>query len=184
MKNNGLYIVGGVVGTIAVAALAGFGMVVSTSNGAVRLESQVDTAKANINKEQNRRVTLFNNMVDAVESYNKYEGDTLNKITKARTEAKSGDVEKAKVALSAVVEKYPDLKSQKNYAQTLTEFSSTENRLADYTEAYNNDVRSYNNYTRTFPRAWFLSMSGHVVQTYKQSEMTVNPSDATNLFGK
>lgn len=173
-------VVGGVVVVMGIGAVAS----ISVGNTAIQLESQIDTAKSNINKEQNRRVTLFNNMVDAVQSYNQYEGDTLNKITKARTEASKGNVDGANTALNVVVERYPDLKSQANYKQTLTEFSSTENRLADYVEAYNDSVRDYRTYTRKFPNSWFLSMTGHPVKSYEQSGLTVNLADATNLFGK
>lgn len=177
-----LAIIGSVVGGVFILGLLFIIPMVTTSNTAIRLENQVETAKANINKEQNRRVTLFNNLVNATESYNKYEADTQKKIVSARTKANKGNVEGAKVELNAVAEKYPELKAQKNYSQTMTEFSKTENRLADYTESYNSDIKSYNNYTETFPRSFFLSLTGHSVQHYTQSSLEVNPSDGNNLF--
>lgn len=176
MLKQVLYTAGGV----AIIFTAGAVCTISTSNSAIRLENQISTAKANINKEQNRRVTLFTNLVEATKSYNNYEGDTLTKLTEARTQAEKGNVTEAKTTLNAVTEAYPELKSQKNYQQTMTEFSKTENRLADFIEGYNNDIRDYNNYTSTFPHSWLLSMSGHSVQKYQQSEQTVDTTNVNN----
>lgn len=178
MKNMWVTIIFGILGFVVLIGLVFGGMIVSTGNTVVRLDNQVQTAKANINKEQERRVSLFNNLVDSIKSYNKYEGDTLTKVTKERV----GDIDKEKLTLNAVAEKYPDLKSQKNYQNTMIEFAATENRVADYIETYNNDVRSYNNYVQTFPHNWFVGISGHAVQHYDQSNYKVDNNAAKNLF--
>ena len=64
-------------------------------------------------------------MVDAVQSYNNYESSTQQKITDARAKASAGKINQASQSLNAVVERYPQLKSQSNYKQAMLEFSIT-----------------------------------------------------------
>ncbi|MFR0770971.1 MAG: LemA family protein [Limosilactobacillus pontis] len=155
---------------------------VTVSNGQIRRQQEVQTAKANISKEEQRRVDLFRNMVDAVQSYNNYESSTQRKITDARTKANAGKIREASQSLNAVVERYPDLKSQSNYKQAMMEFSITENRLANYRENYNDDVQAYNVYVRRFPNHQILSMLGNDTKTHKPLNYDVNNAKATNLF--
>lgn len=90
---------------------------------------------------KNAVLISFYNLVDAVKSYQNYEGDTLTKITQARTAAASGKVEQAQVALNAVAEQYPELKANENYKQLMTELALTENQIAQYRNNYNQQVR-------------------------------------------
>lgn len=176
-----LLIIGSV---LAVIILFGVVPTVVTHNSAINREEQINVAKSNISKEEQRRVDLFNNLVDAIKSYDKYESSTLEKITQARSQANKGNVEKATVTINAVVEQYPQLKSQDNYKTTMREFSITENRLASYRENYNDQVQSYNRYVRTFPASLYLGMSGYVKQNFQYLDFHVDNSKATNLFDK
>ncbi|MCC4456063.1 LemA family protein [Limosilactobacillus reuteri] len=155
---------------------------IGVSNGQIRRQQEVQTAKANISKEEQRRVDLFRNMVDAVQSYNKYERSTQEKITDARAKANAGKIREASQSLNAVVERYPELKSQGNYKQAMLEFSVTENRLANYRENYNDEVQSYNVYVRRFPNHQILNMLGNDTKTYQPLNYDVNNAKATNLF--
>lgn len=182
MKNYKLFFI--VAGTILTVVLAVFLYSKSAENKAIVLEESISESKSAINKEEQRRVDLFTNLVDAIQNYNNYESNTLEKIVDARKIAESGNVEKASEKLSVVVEKYPDLKSQKNYQTTMKEFSITENRLADYRDNYNDFVKQYKRYTRKFPAKQILSMSGYERQNYKYLEFHIDNKAATNLFGK
>ena len=175
----GLTIVGAVMGFFLIFAV--FPMI-SIHNSAIRLEENINTDNANISKEDQRRVDLFNNLVDAIKSYNNYEGNTLEKITKARSQANSGKIENAKLNIQAVVEQYPQLKSQSNYKQAMQEFSITENRLASYRENYNEDIKQYNQYVRIFPNSFYLTITGYQDQHYSYLDFKVNDNQARNLF--
>jgi LemA protein len=154
----------------------------SANNTAVRQEETINTSQSNISKEEQRRVDLFNNLVDAVQSYNQFEQSTLEKVITARQQANGGQIENAQLTLPAVVEAYPQLKSQDNYKQAMLEFSITENRLASYREQYNNDVREYNKTVRSFPRSMVLGIMGYDVKDYKYLDFKVNNNEARNLF--
>lgn len=155
---------------------------ISISNGQIRRQQEVQTAKANISKEEERRIDLFKNMVDAVQNYNSYESSTQQKITDARAKASAGKINQASQSLNAVVERYPQLKSQSNYKQAMMEFSITENRLANYRENYNNEVQDYNVYVRRFPNHQVLNMMGNSTKEYQPLNYDVNNAKATNLF--
>lgn len=170
------------IGLVLLALLVGFTGVISISNGEISKNQAVVTAKANISKEEQRRVDLFSNLADSIESYNKHESEVQKTIANARTKAGNGKIEEAAKTLNVVVEKYPDLKSQKNYQTAMQEFSVTENRLSNYRENYNADVRDYNLYTHQFPKKQILSLMGNDVQNYKPLNYNVNNSKATNLF--
>lgn len=175
------YIIAGVVLVLFFIVAGSLG---SVNNHYVALNQNVQTSNSNISKESQRRVDLFNNLVDAIQSYNNFEQTTLTQITAARTQANKGDVNGAALAINAVVEAYPQLKSQDNYKQAETEFSITENRLAGYREQYNNDVRSFNSYVQSFPAGIFLSIEGKDKAQKPYLNYNVDDSQARNLFSK
>lgn len=154
----------------------------STNNRAVTLEEAVKDTQSNISKEEQRRVDLFNNLADSVKSYNKHESETLKAVTEARKQAEGGNTHGAMQALDVVVEKYPELKAQSNYQQINQEFSLTENRLANYREAYNSSVQSYKRYVRSFFPRTILGAMGYQNQNYNYLDYRVNNQDARNLF--
>lgn len=157
-------------------------MVMGMYNRAITMEENINTSLSNISKEEQRRVDLFNNLVDAVESYNKFEKETMTQIIEARSQANAGNVETANLMLAAVVEAYPQLKSQDNYKQAMLEFSITENRIAGYREQYNGDVRGYNQFIRSFPANVLLNLSGYIRQDFEYLDFEVDNSEARDLF--
>jgi len=52
----------------------------TANNTAVRQEETINTSQSNISKEEQRRVDLFNNLVDAVQSAAAFEQATQTKI--------------------------------------------------------------------------------------------------------
>lgn len=151
-------------------------------NRAVTLEENVHTDKSNISKEEQRRVDLFNNLVDAVQSAKNFEQATQTKIAEARSQANKGQVEQAMITLASVTEAYPEIKSTALYDKAMTEFSVTENRLANFREQYNNSVREYNRFTRGFFTRIGLFFTGYSVQDFDYLDYKVNNSEARNLF--
>lgn len=133
---------------VAILGISVVGFFIGTNNKGVRYEETISENLANINKEKTRKYSVFTNMVDAIQSYNRYEGETLTKIIEARS---SGDIEAGEQLLNILVEQYPELKSNENYKTYLTEISVTENRIANYIEAYNKDLKNYNSWARSFP---------------------------------
>ena len=150
-----------VFGMIAAAILLIAGLFISVNNRAVFLEEQVNGAHANIQVAEKRRVDLVYNLVDAVQAYRDYEGETLMNVVAARTSAANGDVEGAQLAINAVAEAYPELKANENYRQFMSELALMENQIAQYRNNYNEQVRSYNRLVRSFPNNLILNLLGY-----------------------
>ena len=98
-----------VIGIIAVVLSIIFG-VQGTSNHAIALEEQVNTAKSDIKVQEKRRVDLVYNLVDCVKEYDKHEANTLTTIAKSKEK-----IENAQAKVAAIAEAYPELKSDQNY---------------------------------------------------------------------
>ena len=168
------------VGAILLIILCIFG-VQSSQNKAFMLEEQVNTAQSDIKVQEKRRVDLVYNLVDCVKQYDKHEAETLKSIVDGR--GSTGNIENVTTAITAVSEAYPELKSNDNYKQLMTELSMTENLIAEYRSNYNKQIKEYNRYVRQFPNRLFLSILGYEVQDYSYLDYDA-PSDAPqNLFG-
>ena len=118
-----------------------FGMQ-GVQNKAIGLEEQILTASSDIEVQEKRRVDLVYNLVDTVKQYDKHEAETLKEIVEAR--GSKGDISDVNTVLSAVTEAYPDLKSNENYKQLMTELTVTENMMVDYRTNYNLQIKTYN----------------------------------------
>lgn len=157
-------------------------MFASANNKAIFLEEQINGAQANISVAEKRRVDLVYNLVDAVQAYQDYEGQTMEDIVAARSDVASGNVESAQMTINAVAEAYPELKANENYQQLMNELAMTENQIAQYRNNYNEQIRSYNKTVRSFPNNIILGMMGYTVidTTYADYDA---PEDAPqNLF--
>lgn len=178
MKNWKLPLIIGV-GVIAVILLCVFG-VQSSQNKAIALEEQVNTAQADINVQEKRRVDLVYNLADCVKQYDKHEANTLTAIAEGR--GSSGDIENVTTAITAVSEAYPELKSNENYKQLMNELAMTENLIAEYRSNYNSQIKEYNRYVRKFPTRMFLGMLGYEVMDYQYLDYNISPDAPQNLF--
>lgn len=154
-KRQTIYTILAVVICIVFVVLLAFGGIVHIGNKGIRYEESLGENLANINKEKTRKYSVFTNMVDAIQSYNKYEGETLTKIIEARN---SGDTESGTQLLNVLAEQYPELKSNQNYQTYLTEVSVTENRIANYVEVYNKELKDYRAWGRAFPNNMFYQV--------------------------
>jgi LemA protein len=181
MKRNvklGLIIL---VGIIAVFLAVVFG-VQGSQNKAFVLEEQVQTASADIKVQEKRRVDLVYNLADCVKQYDKHEADTLKNVVEGR--GSTGDIENVSMAITAVSEAYPELKSNENYKQLMTELSMTENMIAEYRSNYNKQIKEYNRYVRKFPARLFLSFLGYEIQDYTYLDFDAPETAPQELFAE
>lgn len=177
MKNKTTWIVVGIV--LAIILLIG-GLFISSNNKAIFLEEQINAAQADINVAEKRRYDLVFNLVDAVQSYQDHEGETMESIVSARNSMEHGDVEGAQIEITAVAEAYPELKANENYKQLMNELALTENQIAQYRNNYNEQVRSYNKMVRSFPNNIILNILGYeaIDTTYTEYDAPVDaPQD-------
>ena len=62
--------------------------------------------------------------------------------------------------LMVVVERYPDLKANQNFLELQSQLEGTENRIAVERRKFNETVKVYNTYIRSFPKNMVAGMYG------------------------
>lgn len=180
MKNNKLiFILLAIVVSVIVALSFGLQGV---QNKAISYEERIKEAQSEIKVQEKRRADLIPNLVDCVKAYDKHEYETLMDIIKARGMSDNASNE-IQLAVNAVAEAYPELKSSENYRQLMTELAATENLIANYRSSYNSVARNYNQYVRKFPNKQILGLVGYEVQNYDYLNYNVSEDAPTNLFG-
>jgi LemA protein len=143
---------------IAVIAL----FLISIYNSLVKLRNQVKNAWSQIDVQLKRRHDLIPNLIETVKGYMTHERDTLENITKARSQAVTaegvgekakaeGELTRALGKFNLVVENYPDLKANQNFLSLQEELTSTENKISFSRQNYNDQVLFYNNKIQMFP---------------------------------
>jgi LemA protein len=159
---------------ISVCAAVLLFLLLKTYNTLVRMRNAVQNGWADIDVQLTRRHDLVPNLVEAVKGYMTHERETLEAVTRARTEAvsTSGGASLATRAaaemaltgavgnLFAVAENYPTLKASQQFLLLQEQITSTENRIAFARQHYNECVRRYNTSQAEFPRNIVAPMMG------------------------
>ena len=172
---------------IILAAIIGvfmlFGIVaISSKNTAISLEESVQTAQSGIDVQLSNRFNKLSELAECVKQYDSHEYKTLVDVISSRGKQMSGAQAKECIAaFSRVEERYPELKSQANYKNLMTEISLTENHLAQHKKAYNEFVRDYKRHCRVFPASMFLSILGYEIQPFKYYEAAESVKDTKPL---
>ncbi|CAN5804070.1 LemA family protein [soil metagenome] len=182
-----------VLGVVVLVAL----LLVFTYNALVRLRNQVDEAWNQISVQLKRRHDLIPNLVNAVKGYMDFEQETLTRVVEARQAAVSaqagGPASAAQTAqaenfltgalrqLFALVEAYPDLKSNQNVLELQEELSTTENQIGFSRQHYNSTVRELNTAVQTFPNVLLAGPLGFREREYFQIEEADTAVPEVNL---
>ena len=157
----------------AIALVVGIvGFIVLTSyNAIVALRQRIDKAWSNIDVVLKQRHDLLPNLVAAVHWLMAFEPGVLTRGTEARTaysptapipdQAETSEATSAAVrSLFAVVERYPDLKSQANVLDLQNEIERLEGMIADRRELYNDQVYRYNTRIGQVPDRFLAPLFG------------------------
>ena len=152
---------------IAIVIVGGGGLLLclwlmTAYNGLVRVRNHVKNAWAQIDVQLKRRHDLIPNLVETVKGYAGHEKETLENVTRARSQAVSaqgvgaqaaaeGELSQALGRLMLVVEQYPDLKANQNFLSLQEELTSTENKIGFSRQFYNDEVMKYNTRIQSVP---------------------------------
>src|SRR5512135_3125175 len=146
-------------------------------NGLVSIRNDVQSSWKQIDVQLKRRHDLIPNLVQTVKGVMEFEQDTLEKVISARAKAVSASTPTAKAEaenlltqtlgkLFAVMENYPDLKSNRNVMQLQEELTSTENRIAFARQLYNDLVANLRTRLQVFPNNIVSSMFNFQSEEY------------------
>ncbi len=145
-------------------------------NAIPTLDEETNATWSQVLNQYQRRADLIPNLVEVVKGYASHERETLTAVVEARAKAtqmavpkdiltnpqafqmfqqNQGALSSALARLMVVVERYPDLKANQNFATLQAQLEGTENRIAVARRDYIESVKNYNTEIRTFPgRIW------------------------------
>ena len=160
-----------VLGILVLVGLILGGSYVSSRNEMVRKNEAIKQAWAQVDVVLERRADLIPNLVATVKGYAAQEvkvfGDVdnaraglLNARTPGEKIAANGQLDGALGRLLAIVENYPNLKSNENFLALQNELAGTENRIAVERRRYNEAIQDYNTYIGLFPNNIFAGWAG------------------------
>ncbi|WP_370631981.1 LemA family protein [Phyllobacterium lublinensis] len=153
-------------------------------------EERAKAAWSEVLNQYQRRADLIPNLVETVKGYAAQEKDVLTSVVEARAKATSVQVTPETLTdpnamkvfqenqaqltgalsrLMAVVENYPDLKSNQNFLALQSQLEGTENRIAVSRRDYIEAVRVYNTSLRTMPTMiwkWIWFTGNEPYQTF------------------
>ena len=180
MKNKGIIYVLSILLTII---LLGGCSVVGTYNGLVSEQTKVEQAQADVATALQRRSDLIGNLVESVKGQMNHETEVFTQIAEARAKIGNGSVtskenQEAQGELSSAIsrlisltENYPELKSNQNVEQLMTELAGSENRIFVARKDYNQAATEYNQKLRSFPTVLFANMMNFKeAEPFKESE--------------
>src|SRR6202451_4193043 len=155
---------------IIIAAIFG-GMYVGRKNQMVTLDEQVKSSWSQVDVQLQRRADLIPNLVATVKGFAAHEEAVYGEIAKARSAllnaqtpsdkiAANGQLDGAIGRLLAIVENYPQLKSNENFLRLQDELAGTENRISVERKRYNDTLQDYNTYVQQFPNSVFAGWAG------------------------
>lgn len=152
--------------------IAALGLAACGINSVPAAEEEAKAKWADVQSAYQRRADLIPNLVSTAEAAAISERDILTNVTEARARAmgitiKTDDLSnpeefakfqegqnqltQALGSFRTVVEQYPDLKSNQQFADLMVSLEGTENRIDNARTKYNEAVREYNTTIRTFP---------------------------------
>ena len=139
---------------------------ITSYNGLVSSEIQVDEAWAQVQVQYQRRYDLIPRIVNSTKLYIEYEQNLLTDIAEARsawTNSLDGDIDDQisasqeidsvfnRLLAVVVVENYPELQADQIVLSLIDELEGTENRISVARMNYNEAITEYNKRTRLFP---------------------------------
>lgn len=163
-------------------------------NNVPRADENVKEKWSQVQNQYKRRADLIPNLVKTVKGYAKHEQETFTKVIEARSKATQINVDadaidnpaklqafanaqdglsSALSKLMVVVERYPDLKADKNFLALQSQLEGTENRISVARRDFITAVKQYNLELRTIPNKFVAALlypEAKIRETFKASE--------------
>lgn len=174
---------------IAVILLLWF---VGTYNALISADQNVNKEWANVQAQYQRRIDLIPNLVNTVTGFMQFERGLLQNLTALRSQWASAttpeqqvqvanEVENALGRLIAVVEAYPEIKSNTAVIGLMDELAGTENRIAVARMNYNNAVIEYNKLVKYIPSNIVAGWMGFKEKTPFQAKPGSETAPVVNI---
>ena len=185
---------------IIIAVAAGFGLM-SSYNGLVKAETEIDSVWANVESSYQRRADLIPNLVNTVKGQANFEQQTLTNVIEARAKATQTKIDPSNLTeeqlnefqqnqnqvgsalsrLLVTVEQYPQLKANEGFMNLQAQLEGTENRINVARNKFNEAARIYNEKVRQFPAKLAAMIFGFKAKPYFKSATGAENAPTVNF---
>jgi len=151
---------------------------ISVQNKLVQSDELCNNALKQINVQQVSRYDAIAALVKLTREYASYESETLQKVIAERKitasanptveeiNANEAALREMSAKLIAVAERYPDLKANQNYQQTMQSIEKYEENVRLARMTFNDTVTKFNNQVRMFPGSVVAGILGFAKREY------------------
>jgi LemA protein len=146
-----------------------------------KAKNQVESTLAEVTNQYKRRADLIPNLVEVVKGYADHEKETLMAVVEARAKASSATLDPANATpdqiaafqnaqgglsqalgkLMVVVERYPDLKADRNFRELQAQLEGSENRITVARNRHIEAIRVFNDQVTVPPSSFTNSLFYH-----------------------
>ncbi len=185
---------------IIIAVAAGLGLM-SSYNGLVKAETEIDSVWANVESSYQRRADLIPNLVNTVKGQANFEQQTLTNVIEARAKATQTKIDPSNLTeeqlnefqqnqnqvgsalsrLLVTVEQYPQLKANEGFMNLQAQLEGTENRINVARNKFNEAARIYNEKVRQFPTKLAAMIFGFKAKPYFKSSTGAENAPTVNF---
>ena len=170
----------GIIITIAVIALLVL-WVISVQRKLVNADELCQNSMSTIGVQQESRWDALTGEVELIKTYNEHEYNTLRDViaqrrpisgssTPEEVDAQEGLMGQVAAGLNVVIEKYPELKANENYAKAMDAVDKYTNMVRTSKMVYNDTATKYNKLIRQIPDSIVASLFGFKNRDYLKTE--------------
>ncbi|GGD12792.1 LemA family protein [Hyunsoonleella pacifica] len=174
---------------------------VKAYNSLIGLDENINEAWGKVESSYQRRADLIGNLVKTVQGAADFERGTLKDVIEARAKATSMNIDPSNLtpeqiakfsevqsglagalkSLLVTVERYPELKANKNFLELQAQLEGTENRINVVRDRFNEAVKPYNETIRSFPNNLFAGFMGFDKKAYFESDAGADKAPDVNF---
>ena len=185
---------------IIIAVAVGLGLM-SSYNGLVKAETEIDSVWANVESSYQRRADLIPNLLNTVKGQANFEQQTLTNVIEARAKATQTKIDPSNLTeeqlnefqqnqnqvgsalsrLLVTVEQYPQLKANEGFMNLQAQLEGTENRINVARNKFNEAARIYNEKVRQFPTKLAAMIFGFKAKPYFKSAAGAENAPTVNF---
>ena len=149
-------------------------------NKFIKYKNRIEASWSSIDVALKRRFNLIPNLVKTVSQYQKHESDVFKKSVGEFHEKidnfdlrsqEEGEVTQSLGGILALVENYPDLKSNENFLALQNSLIEIEDDIMKARESFNKNVSRYNMLVESYPSKWIASLYGFSKYEYFTLEL-------------
>ena len=155
--------------------------VISVQRKLVNQDELCKNSMSTIGVQQESRWDALTGMVELIKSYNEHEYNTLRDVIAQRrpidgnSSAQEADQQEnlmGQVAsrLNVVIEQYPDIKANENYAKAMDAVDKYTNMVRTSKMVYNDTATKYNKFIRQIPDSFVAGLFGFKERDYLKTE--------------